>query len=66
MEHEHSCPRCSNPMTCHAPIVDNYDGVPAKLCILELEDDLSMCEDCEAQTRFDGDDDSALDASREL
>ncbi len=52
-------------MTCNAPIVDNYDGVPAKLCILELEDDLSMCEDCEAETREPGDDDSALDAQNE-
>lgn len=46
MSHSHLCPSCQHPMDCHAPTVTDDDGV--RECILVMEDDLGLCDDCEA------------------
>ncbi len=66
MKHHHDCPRCGSEMECHAPIVVDWDSDDReRVCILVLENDLSMCEDCESDSREQGDDDSELDGLNE-
>lgn len=49
--HTHTCV-CGVSWPCAAPVVDNHDGIPERLCILVYEDGEPQCEDCASLDGF--------------
>ena len=55
MTHHHACKQCGVEFECSAPIANNYDGVPERVCILVLEEGDQYCEDCLGSDAIDYD-----------
>jgi hypothetical protein len=46
--HTHPCSHCTQPTSCDAELVQNFDGIPAVVCqAFHVDRVLALCEPCE-------------------